>query len=129
MNDQYVRNVIEAALLAAGRPLTADELVSLFDERDGFNAEEVHAAIAALRTEYETRGIELIEMPVDPLARLQVVTFHFLARRPIGGGIDRGLTGRRVDATLEKAVEGGVKGRFAHGAAGEQIPIEGVEVT
>ena len=62
MNDQYVRNVIEAALLAAGRPLTADELVGLFDERDGFNAEEVHTAIAALRTEYETRGIELIEV-------------------------------------------------------------------
>jgi chromosome segregation and condensation protein ScpB len=35
MNDQYVRNVIEAALLAAGRPLAADELVGLFDERDG----------------------------------------------------------------------------------------------
>jgi segregation and condensation protein B len=62
MNDQYARNVIEAALLAAGRPLTADELISLFDERDGFNAEEVHTAIAGLRAEYETRGIELIEV-------------------------------------------------------------------
>jgi segregation and condensation protein B len=62
MNDQYARNVIEAALLAAGRPLTADELISLFDERDGFNVEEVHTAIAALRAEYETRGIELIEV-------------------------------------------------------------------
>ncbi len=38
MNDQYVRNVIEAALLAAGRPLASDELVGLFDERDGSNA-------------------------------------------------------------------------------------------
>jgi segregation and condensation protein B len=62
MNDQYARNVIEAALLAAGRPLTADELISLFDERDGFNAEEMHTAIAALRAEYETRGIELLEV-------------------------------------------------------------------
>jgi segregation and condensation protein B len=62
MNDQYARNVIEAALLAAGRPLTADELISLFDERDGFNAEEVHTAVAALRAEYETRGIELMEV-------------------------------------------------------------------
>ena len=62
MNDQYVRNVIEAALLAAGRPLAADELVGLFDERDGSNAEEVHAAIAALRAEYETRGIELVQV-------------------------------------------------------------------
>ena len=57
MNDQYVRNVIEAALLAAGRPLAADELVTLFDERDGSNAAEVQAAIEALRTDYETRGL------------------------------------------------------------------------
>ena len=51
MNDQYVKNVIEAALLAAGRPLTMDELVSVFDERDGSNAEEVRSAIAALTVE------------------------------------------------------------------------------
>ena len=62
MNDQYVRNVIEAALLAAGRPLAADELVGLFDERDGSAADEVHSAIAALQAEYETRGIELVEV-------------------------------------------------------------------
>jgi segregation and condensation protein B len=62
MNDQYVRNVIEAALLAGGRPLASDELVALFDERDGSNAEEVQAAIAALRTDYETRGLELVEV-------------------------------------------------------------------
>jgi segregation and condensation protein B len=62
MNDQYVRNVIEAALLAAGRPLASDELVTLFDERDGSNADEVRAAIDALRSEYETRGLELVEV-------------------------------------------------------------------
>jgi segregation and condensation protein B len=62
MNDQYVKNVIEAALLAAGRPLTMDELVSVFDERDGSNAEEVRAAIAALTADYETRGLEMLEV-------------------------------------------------------------------
>ena len=62
MNDQYVKNVIEAALLAAGRPLTMDELVSVFDERDGSNAEEVRGAITALTTDYETRGLELLEV-------------------------------------------------------------------
>ena len=62
MNDQYVKNVIEAALLAAGRPLTTDELVSVFDERDGSNAEEVRSAIAALTADYETRGLELLEV-------------------------------------------------------------------
>jgi segregation and condensation protein B len=62
MNDQYVRNVIEAALLAAGRPLASDELVTLFDERDGSNADEVRAGIEALRSEYETRGLEVVEV-------------------------------------------------------------------
>ncbi|HXA36074.1 MAG TPA: SMC-Scp complex subunit ScpB [Steroidobacteraceae bacterium] len=62
MNDQYVKNVVEAALLAAGRPLTMDELVSVFDERDGSNAEEVRNAIAALTADYETRGLELLEV-------------------------------------------------------------------
>ena len=62
MNDQYVKNVVEAALLAAGRPLTMDELVNVFDERDGSNALEVQAAIAALTADYATRGLELLEV-------------------------------------------------------------------
>jgi segregation and condensation protein B len=62
MNDQYVKNVIEAAMLAAGRPLTMDELVSVFDERDGSSAEEVRVALAALTADYETRGLELLEV-------------------------------------------------------------------
>jgi segregation and condensation protein B len=62
MNDQYVKNVIEAALLAAGRPLAMDELVGVFDERDESSVEEVRAAIAALTAEYETRGLELLEV-------------------------------------------------------------------
>lgn len=62
MNEQYVKNVIEAALLAAGRPVTLDELVAVFDERDAGNADEVRAAIAALAADYETRGLELLEV-------------------------------------------------------------------
>lgn len=62
MNHQYMKNVVEAALLAAGRPLTVDELTSVFDERDGSIGEEVKGAIAALGEEYETRGLELLEV-------------------------------------------------------------------
>ncbi|HWX81183.1 MAG TPA: SMC-Scp complex subunit ScpB [Steroidobacteraceae bacterium] len=62
MNDQYVKNVVEAALLAAGRPLAMDELVSVFDERDGAIADEIRTAIAALTAEYESRGVELLEV-------------------------------------------------------------------
>jgi segregation and condensation protein B len=62
MNDQYVKNVIEAALLAAGRPLSMDELLGVFDERDESSSAEVRAALAALTAEYETRGLELLEV-------------------------------------------------------------------
>lgn len=62
MNDQYVKNVVEAALLAAGRPLSTDELVGVFDERDESSVDEVRAALAALTAEYETRGLELLEV-------------------------------------------------------------------
>jgi segregation and condensation protein B len=62
MNEHYVKNVIEAALLAAGRPLDVDELVAVFDQRDGSNGDDVRAALDALRTEYESRGLELIEV-------------------------------------------------------------------
>lgn len=56
MNEIYVKNVVEAALLAAGRPLTMEELLGVFDERDIPNPEELLAAIATLRAEYEDRG-------------------------------------------------------------------------
>jgi segregation and condensation protein B len=62
MNPQYLKNVVEASLLAAGRPLTLEELTSVFDERDGEIAEEVKSAIAALTEEYESRGLELLEV-------------------------------------------------------------------
>jgi segregation and condensation protein B len=62
MNDNYTKNVVEAALLAAGRPLTLDELLGVFDERDGSSAEEVTGALRALAAEYENRGLELLEV-------------------------------------------------------------------
>src|SRR5258708_21983083 len=62
MNHQYVKNVVEASLLAAGRPLTLEELMSVFDERDGSIADEVKGAIAALTKEYGNRGVELTEV-------------------------------------------------------------------
>jgi segregation and condensation protein B len=62
LNDQYVKNVVEAALLAAGRPLSIEELVGVFDERDESKPEDVRGAIAALIQDYASRGIELLEV-------------------------------------------------------------------
>ena len=62
MNDLHTRNVIEAALLAAGRPVGVAELRELFDEFERPAPEAVHAALAALAAAYAGRGIELREV-------------------------------------------------------------------
>src|SRR6516225_8587963 len=61
MNESYVRNVIEAALLAAGSPLPLAELMRLFDDSVRPSAQAVRAALATLAAEYAGRGIELKE--------------------------------------------------------------------
>jgi segregation and condensation protein B len=61
MNDSYVRNVIEAALLAAGGPLPVAELTRLFDDSVRPGAQAVREALASLEAEYAGRGIELKE--------------------------------------------------------------------
>ncbi len=62
MNEKYLQNVIEAALLAAGRPVSAPELRDLFDEFARPELAKVEAALAALATDYEGRGIALAEV-------------------------------------------------------------------
>ena len=59
MKDSYVRNVIEAALLAAGQPLPVAELGQLFEEADRPSPQQLNAALEALAAEYQGRGIEL----------------------------------------------------------------------
>jgi len=61
MNEAYLKNVIEAALFAAGRPLTVVQIAQLFDEHVRPSTAEVRAQLAALSADYETRGIEMKE--------------------------------------------------------------------
>jgi len=61
MSETEVRNVVEAALLAAGKSLTINELAQLFDESDRPTANGIRAALEALQAEFETRPIEIKE--------------------------------------------------------------------
>jgi segregation and condensation protein B len=61
MNDSYLKNLIEAALLAAGRPLEIADLAALFDEPLRPEKERIRAALEALAADYAERGIELKE--------------------------------------------------------------------
>jgi len=80
MNDSYVRNVIEAALLAAGGPLALPELVRLFDDSVRPSAAAIRAALASLAAEYGGRGIELKETASG---------FRIQVRREIAAEISR----------------------------------------
>jgi segregation and condensation protein B len=61
MTDTHseLKNIIEAALLVAGQPLTLDKLLALFPEDSRPGRDEVRAALKQLEADYEQRGIEL----------------------------------------------------------------------
>ena len=62
MDKTAIKHFIEAALLAAGRPLNIDQLQKLFDGRMAPEKSEIREAIATLVEEYESRGITIGEV-------------------------------------------------------------------
>ena len=54
-----VKNIVEAALMVAGQPLTIDKILSLFPEDSRPTREEIHAVVDVLREECTGRGVEL----------------------------------------------------------------------
>ncbi|NCF14905.1 MAG: SMC-Scp complex subunit ScpB [Gammaproteobacteria bacterium] len=62
MEATEIKHFIEAALLAAGRPLSIDQLKGLFDGRMAPEKAEIRKAIETLNTEYEDRGIVVSEV-------------------------------------------------------------------
>jgi segregation and condensation protein B len=61
MNDVFIKNVVEAALLAAARPVSLAELLQLFDEQSRPAAKELRAVLEQLVADYEGRGVEIKE--------------------------------------------------------------------
>lgn len=62
ITEQQLKNIIEAALLAAGEPLNVERLLSLFEEEERPEKKTIVAAIEALQADCEGRGIELREV-------------------------------------------------------------------
>lgn len=62
MDATEIKHFIEAALLAAGRPLSVDQLKGLFDGRMAPEKSEIRKAISTLNEEYEERGIVVSEV-------------------------------------------------------------------
>lgn len=61
MNED-LRNILEATLLAAGRPVTVPQLCDLFDERERPTPEQIVEVLQRLAEEYGQRGLEVVEV-------------------------------------------------------------------
>jgi len=61
MSDAYFKNVVEAALLAAARPVSIAELQQIFDEQSRPSPKEMRAILEKLAADYEGRGVAIKE--------------------------------------------------------------------
>ena len=62
MSEHPLTNVLEAILLAAGRPLPIAQMTELFDEIERPADADLREALADLARRFESRGIELAEV-------------------------------------------------------------------
>jgi segregation and condensation protein B len=74
MSQNQLSNVLEAVLLAAGRPVSIAQMLELFDEQQRPTAEEIQAALAELDARCAERACELREVASG--WRLQVRPDH-----------------------------------------------------
>jgi segregation and condensation protein B len=62
-NDELkLKQIVEGALLAAGRPLSLDQLQGLFSESEVPEKKDLRDVLSALTEDYEGRGIEVVEV-------------------------------------------------------------------
>ena len=54
--------IVEAILLAAGRPLTLDQMLAMFEDKERPERAELREAIKALQEDYSERGIDLVQV-------------------------------------------------------------------
>jgi segregation and condensation protein B len=62
MDDKAIKYFVEAALLAAGRPLSIDQIQKLFDQRSAPEKSQIRQAISSLLEDYADRGITITEV-------------------------------------------------------------------
>ncbi|MBL3598619.1 MAG: SMC-Scp complex subunit ScpB [gamma proteobacterium endosymbiont of Lamellibrachia anaximandri] len=61
-SSETLKQIIEAALLAAGRPLSLDQIQALFENEDEPEKKRLREMLAELAEDYQGRGIEIREV-------------------------------------------------------------------
>lgn len=95
MDQTLIRQIVEAALLAAPQPLTLAQLAGLFPEDEPAPPGSIEQAIADLREAGADRGVELVEVASG---------FRFQVKAEVHGWVARLWTERQTKytrATLE----------------------------
>lgn len=62
MDIDRLKQIAEAILLAAGRPLTMDQLLAMFTEAERPERSDMRKALSALESDFESRGIQLAQV-------------------------------------------------------------------
>ena len=62
MSEQGIKHIVEAVLMAAGKPLGLDQILAVFGDGEKPERDEIRAAVAALQEDYSERGLELVEV-------------------------------------------------------------------
>ena len=62
MEEKPLKLIVEAILLAAGRPLTLDQLLAMFEDKEKPERADLREAIKALQDDYAERGIDLVQV-------------------------------------------------------------------
>ncbi|MEA3302498.1 MAG: SMC-Scp complex subunit ScpB [Pseudomonadota bacterium] len=62
MNSQKISNIVEAALLAAGKPLSLERLLLLFADDEPPQRQRLVEVLKQLQQHYQQRGVDLVEV-------------------------------------------------------------------
>ncbi len=80
MDTTQLKYVVEAALLAAGKPLNLDKLQSLFSDKESPARQDIRAAIMELQSDYAERGLELVEVGSGFRIQIRMAMTHQLEK-------------------------------------------------
>lgn len=87
MELPQIKRIVEAALFAAGQPLSLVQLHALFADDEAIGSDAVAQALAELRDDFAERGVELVEVASG---------FRFQVRQDVHGHVARLWTERQT---------------------------------
>lgn len=62
MNIDVIKNICEASILAASKPMSIDQLIAVFGDGEKPDKAMLRTALASLQEDYTDRGAELVEV-------------------------------------------------------------------